>query len=221
MVHSNVSIQILSAPDARLDERYVDAKFPAPGRLKLSPQWRDYMRTSEKDPRMLSKRRDFSRSSETGAVHPAVPAVLLLVSFAMFMAAIAPLDFTAVFHKFFPTQLQQVPHQNAAVWANETSGVYYCADSILFGKTKGAYMKQVEALDRGYQPALRSYCTGPAWPLHGEFNKLTVTSPSPTPRLPSAQPPDSPSPFENPNYKPQGQNSPNPGGGSTQQFIPN
>jgi hypothetical protein len=193
---------------------------PILGRLNLSRHWEDDMRASEGDHRMLSKRRDLSRSSETGTVHPAVPAVLLLVSFAMFMAAIAPLDFTAIFHKFFPTQVQQVPHQDAAVWANETSGVYYCADSILFGETKGAYMKQVEALDRGYQPALRSYCTGPAWPLHGEFNKLTAPSPSSTPNLQSAEPPNSASPFENPNYKPQGQSSPNSGGGSTQQFIP-
>ncbi|MDE3137537.1 MAG: hypothetical protein KGL59_13250 [Acidobacteriota bacterium] len=178
------------------------------------------MRTSEKDHRMLSaKRGDSTRSSETGAVHPAVPAVILLVSFAMFMAAIAPLDFTTIFHRFFPTQVQQVPHQDAAVWADKTAGVYYCADSILFGKTQGAYMKQVEALDRGYQPALGTYCSGPAWPLHGQFNKLTAPTPAPTPKPPSAQP-ASPSPFENPNYKPQAQKNPNPGGGSAQQFIP-
>jgi hypothetical protein len=176
------------------------------------------MRNSEKDHRMLSEKCGKLKRSETGAVHPAVPAVLLLVSFAMFMAAIAPLDFTSIFHKIFPTQAQQVPHQDAAVWVDKTAGVYYCADSILFGKTQGAYMKQVEALDRGYQPALGTYCSGPAWSLHGEFNKLQTPS-TPAPK-PSSAEPTPPSTFENPNYKPQGRNSPNPGAGSSQQYIP-
>ena len=166
---------------------------------------------------MLSEKCGKLKRSETGAVHPAVPAVLLLVSFAMFMAAIAPLDFTSIFHKIFPTQAQQVPHQDAAVWVDKTAGVYYCADSILFGKTQGAYMKQVEALDRGYQPALGTYCTGPKWPLNGEFNKLAAPA---TPAKPAGAKQASPSTFENPNYRPQGQSTPNPGAGSTQQFIP-
>jgi len=169
---------------------------------------------------MPSEKRQTISRSETGAVHPAIPAVILLVSFAVFMAALAPLDFSSIFHKFFPTQIQKVPHQDAAVWVDKTAGVYYCADSIMFGKTQGAYMKQVEALDRGYQPALGTYCMGPAWPLHGEFNKLTAQPPAaPAPKPASAQPVPS-STFENPNYKPQGRNIPNPGAGSSQQFIP-
>ncbi len=132
---------------------------------------------------MSSEKRQTISRSETGAVHPAIPAVILLVSFAVFMAALAPLDFSSIFHKFFPTQIQKVPHQDAAVWVDKTAGVYYCADSIMFGKTQGGYMKQVEALDRGYQPALGTYCTGPAWPLHGEFNKLTAQpSEAPAPK---------------------------------------
>lgn len=166
---------------------------------------------------MLRGRRGAFGRSETGATHPALPAVILLVSFAVFMAAVAPLDFTSIFHKFFPVKIQKVPHQDAAVWVDKTSGVYYCANSIMFGKTHGAYMRQVEALDRGYQPALRTYCTGPKWPLHGEFRKLNGTSAS-SPTKPASQ--ASPSTFENPNYKPQGRNIPNPGGSSSQQFIP-
>jgi hypothetical protein len=194
------------------------AKIPAPGQASLGLPREDDMRNIEPNHRMLSENRNNLSRAEAGAVHPAVPAVLLLVSFAVFMAAIAPLDFTSIFHKFFPTQIQKVPHQDAAVWVDKNSGVYYCADSILFGKTQGAYMKQVEALDRGYQPALGTYCSGPAWPLHGEFNKLTQQA-APAPKPPSAQS-TAPSTFENPNYKPQGQNNPNPGAGSSQQFIP-
>jgi hypothetical protein len=177
------------------------------------------MRINEKDHRMPSEKRQTIIRSEAGAVHPAVPAVILLVSFSMFMAAVAPLDFTQIFHRYFPTKTDKVPHQDAAVWVDKTSGVYYCANSIMFGKTQGAYMKQVEALDRGYQPALGTYCTGPAWPLHGEFNKLTAPPAAQAPKPPAFQP-ASPSTFENPNYKPQGRNIPNPGAGSSQQFIP-
>ena len=177
------------------------------------------MRVLNSSRRMLREKRESFSRSETGAIHPAVPAVILLVSFAVFMAAVAPLDFSSIFRKFFPTQIQKVPHQEAAVWVDKTAGVYYCADSIMFGKTQGAYMKQVEALDRGYQPALGTYCTGPAWPLHGEFNKLTAPPAAPAPKPAAAQSVPS-STFENPNYKPQGRNLPNPAARSSQQFIP-
>jgi hypothetical protein len=194
-------------------------EFPVLGRPNSGQQWGDDMRTIKKDHRMLSEKGDRRSRSETGAVHPAVPAVILLVSFAVFMAAVAPLDFTSIFRKFFPVQIQQVPHKDAAVWVDKTAGVYYCADSIMFGKTQGAYMKQVEALDRGYQPALGTYCTGPAWSLHGEFNKLAAPPSAPATKPDAAQP-AAPSTFENPNYKPEGRNIPNPGAGSSQQFIP-
>ena len=178
------------------------------------------MREPRSEHRMVRVKRGTFGHSEIGAAHPALPAVILLVSFAVFMAALAPLDFSSIFHKFFPTQVQKVPHQDAAVWVSTTAGVYYCASSMMFGKTQGAYMKQVEALDRGYQPALGTYCTGPKWPLNGEFNKLTAA-----PAAPAAKPqaPTNPVPastFENPNYKPLGQTTPNPGATSTHQFIP-
>jgi hypothetical protein len=175
------------------------------------------MRITTSDQRMLREKRGSFGHSETGATHPALPAVILLVSFAVFMAALAPLDFSAIFRKYFPPAIQKVPHQEAAVWVDKTAGVYYCANSIMFGKTKGAYMKQVEALDRGYQPALGTYCTGPKWPLNGEFNKLATPT---TQAKPAGAKQSSPSTFENPNYRPQGQSTPSPSAGSTQQFIP-
>jgi hypothetical protein len=166
---------------------------------------------------MLREEHGSLRRSETGATHPALPAVILLVSFAVFMAALAPLDFSSIFHRYFPPRIEKVPHQNAAVWVDKTAGVYYCANSIMFGKTQGAYMKQVEALDRGYQPALGTYCTGPAWPLHGQFNGMTGSTAATKPLAGKSAPPSA---FENPNYKPQGRNLPNPSADSTQQFIP-
>lgn len=174
------------------------------------------MRITASIPRMLREERRTLRRSEAGATHPALPAVIVLVSFAVFMTALAPLDFSSIFHRYLPPQIEKVPHQDAAVWVDKTAGVYYCANSIMFGKTQGAYMRQVEALDRGYQPALGTYCTGPTWPLHGQFHGVR----GPVASKPPAEKPTSPSAFENPQYKPQGRNMPNPGAGSTQQFIP-
>lgn len=124
---------------------------------------------------MLSNLRRSLRRGESGATHPALPAVVLLVSFAVFMAAIAPLDFSSFFRRFMSTPVQKVPHQNATVWVDKSAGVYYCANSIMFGKTVGESMTQVGALDQGYQPALGTYCAGPDWP------KAQRPSPSPTP----------------------------------------
>lgn len=120
------------------------------------------------------------RNSESGATHPALPAVVLLIFFAIFMAAIAPLDFSSILQKFFPSPSQTVPHQNAAVWVDNNAGVYYCADSIMFGKTHGKYMRQVNALEHGYQPALGTYCSGPALRVPARaVQPSTVSAPKP------------------------------------------
>lgn len=136
------------------------------------------------------------RNAELGAVHPALPAVVLLVCFSVFMAAIAPLDFTSIIRKFIPTPVRTVPHQDAAVWVVNNAGVYYCPDSIMFGKSKGQYMKQVEAIDRGYQPALGTYCTGPAWHIPSQLAQRPVTKAPPKPVSPTGE-----NPFENPQSK--------------------
>lgn len=134
------------------------------------------------------------RNSEAGATHPALPAVVLLVSFAVFMAAIAPMNFSSIIRKLFPSPTQTVPHQNAAVWVDSKAGVYYCADSIMFGKAQGQYMKQVDALDHGYQPALGTYCTGPAWNLRSELPRPPQdVAPAPQAPAPAGQ-----NPFERP-----------------------
>jgi hypothetical protein len=111
----------------------------------------------------LAPGNETSRNPELGAAHPALPAVVLLVFFAVFMAAIAPLDFTSILRKIFPIPSQTVPHQDSAVWVDANAGVYYCEGSIMFGKSRGRYMRQVDALQQGYQPALGTYCSGPAW----------------------------------------------------------
>jgi hypothetical protein len=126
--------------------------------------------------RAPSSRQARRRNPEAGATHPALPAVILLVFFSVFMAAIAPLDFSTIIAKFFPPTHQTVPHQDAAVWVNTNSGVYYCANSIMFGTAPGHYMKQVDALDHGYQPALETYCTGPAWHIPSQ-----AAQPAPVP----------------------------------------
>lgn len=138
-------------------------------------------------------------SSEAGAAHPALPAVVLLVSFAVFMAAIAPLNFSAMWNKFFPAAVQKSTSPDAVVWIDYSAGVYYCADSIMFGKSKGEYLHQAEALDRGYQPALGTFCQGTNWHIPPHPAKAnSVTSPAPEQTVPAAQPPagtSEPSPF--------------------------
>lgn len=47
---------------------------------------------------------------------------------------------------------------NATVWTMQETGNYYCRGSLMFGRRPGVVMKQVQAIDRGYQPALASYC---------------------------------------------------------------
>ena len=45
------------------------------------------------------------------------------------------------------------------VWSYKKTGLYYCADSKLYGKVKpGAYMTQEKALESGYRPARQSPC---------------------------------------------------------------
>lgn len=191
------------------------------------------MATAVSENRSLSGKRGLRGSPEAGATHPALPAVVLLLCFAFFMAAIAPLDFTAIFHKFFPSAVQKVPHKDAVVWVDSTSGVYYCANSIMFAKTKGEYMSQVNALGSGYQPALGTYCKGPKW-TPSPVRRPQATPPAPAPAVtkhvaPSASPaspqsgsasPAAPSTFENPNYKPQNKNTPPVGGVAAGSYIP-
>ena len=176
------------------------------------------MRRSEE--RMTEKRKEGQRGSERGAVHPAIPAVLMLVAFAVFMAAIAPLDFSAMFRRLFPPAIPVVPHQQAAVWVNKDAGVYYCSNSVLFGKTPGNYMTQVSALDHGYQPALGTYCSGPAMPQVTSEAASQTRPQAQEPAKPAvsapAPPPANPSIFENPNYRPQDQKVP--GSGSQTQM---
>lgn len=45
------------------------------------------------------------------------------------------------------------------VWANTRSGFYYCPKSTLYGGIKpGKYAVETEALQSGYQPALKETC---------------------------------------------------------------
>jgi hypothetical protein len=178
------------------------------------------MATTERH--LLRGKRGTLRASETGATHPALPAVILLVCFAMFMAAIAPLDFSSIFHRYFPSPTQKVPHQNAAVWVDKTAGVYYCASSIMFGKSHGESMRQVEALDRGYQPALGTYCKGPS--LSRRIHHVYEAAPSHSAAAENASPasaaPASPNTFENPDFKPQNRKTPPAGNMPSQPGLP-
>ncbi|HXJ95133.1 MAG TPA: hypothetical protein VMT20_20015 [Terriglobia bacterium] len=50
-------------------------------------------------------------------------------------------------------------NESVKVWVSSRSGLYYCADSTLFGKVSpGVYMAQGEALQKGYRPAEEQPC---------------------------------------------------------------
>jgi hypothetical protein len=48
--------------------------------------------------------------------------------------------------------------QDVTVWANKQAGYYYCSGTRFYGHGSGVYMKQGDALTRGYQPELGKYC---------------------------------------------------------------
>jgi hypothetical protein len=48
---------------------------------------------------------------------------------------------------------------NVKVWVNKSTGIYYCPDSAIYGRSEpGIYMAQGEALQTGYTPALGEPC---------------------------------------------------------------
>jgi hypothetical protein len=98
---------------------------------------------------------------------------------------------------------------------NQNAGVYYCSNSVLFGKVPGGFMTQVGALDHGYQPALGTYCSGPALPQATSQAAPQVPPQAQAPAVPAtntpAPRPANPSIFENPNYRPQNQKLPGSG----------
>ncbi len=50
-------------------------------------------------------------------------------------------------------------NESVRVWVSSRSGLYYCADSTLFGKINpGVYVAQGEALQKGYRPAEAQPC---------------------------------------------------------------
>jgi hypothetical protein len=84
------------------------------------------------------------------------PFVLLVVALVVFYPA---LNLPSVSGLFRPTPKASAEKSSIKIWANTRSGFYYCPDSPLYGKlTPGAYMSQGEAIQGGYQPALKQAC---------------------------------------------------------------
>jgi hypothetical protein len=81
-----------------------------------------------------------------------VAAFVLALTVLMYVPAV-----TAIHPSTVPTQSQGNPR--ARVWVNTESGVYHCAGSQWYGKTKhGKYMWQKNALAAGYRPANDTVC---------------------------------------------------------------
>lgn len=65
------------------------------------------------------------------------------------------------------------------VWTNKQAGTYYCSGDRFYGHGQGSYMKQGEALTRGYQPNLGRYCDGKEPSDSTEVGKKKARDPQP------------------------------------------
>lgn len=99
-----------------------------------------------------------------------IPKVHVPDSFTMLLALTALVWSLFLVHVFvvkgsWASLIQEPPRTLAKVqlerrvWANASSGVYYCSDSALYGRTtSGQFMNQGEAIQKGYTPALNVPC---------------------------------------------------------------
>jgi hypothetical protein len=62
------------------------------------------------------------------------------------------------FHGALATVEPPAMNPTVLVWTNRNTGIYYCADSRLYGRAPGEFRKQGEALTAGYQPVFGKYC---------------------------------------------------------------
>ena len=84
--------------------------------------------------------------------------VLVIGSFLLLISAALPSRLTDRWAPAYRFPQMSAPTVAAAtvvtVWTNQKTGLYYCADSKLYGNVKpGAYMTQEQAQERGYQPS--------------------------------------------------------------------
>jgi hypothetical protein len=140
-----------------------------------------------------------SRQGEQGASSPTLPAVLLIILFAFVMATVAPVNFNRLLHRllpFLPSDKQVLSPQDAGalVWVVRQSGTYYCSESEFYGQGAGDFMRQADALERGYQPALARYCHDttaatrpPAHPPGASRRVAPPKRPSPIPPPPDIE----------------------------------
>ena len=87
-----------------------------------------------------------------------VTSILLLLSFTTFFSS--PNYRQPVVRLLAAVRRTQVVrNQDVRVWIVRRSGFYYCRDSKAYGRlTPGTYMRQDEALQRGYRPFLQNVC---------------------------------------------------------------
>jgi hypothetical protein len=87
-----------------------------------------------------------------------ITSILLLLSFATFFPS---LDHRQPAARLWAAvrRTRVINKQDVRVWIVKRSGFYYCSDSTVYGKLRpGAYMRQGEALQRGYQPFFQRVC---------------------------------------------------------------
>lgn len=57
------------------------------------------------------------------------------------------------------TGLSEETMLKVKVWVNKSTGIYYCSDSAMYGRSAlGSYMAQGDAIQTGYSPALDKPC---------------------------------------------------------------
>jgi hypothetical protein len=116
--------------------------------------------TGKAGARIFSLSGGYDRSSKPGTSRtgpPLFPVAAFLVIFLMAAFALTPGSFSKLLSEIGVSQ-RSMSDPNAMVWAIQQEGNYYCSGSVLAGRKPGQFMKQADALTRGYQPALGHYC---------------------------------------------------------------
>ncbi len=81
----------------------------------------------------------------------AVAAIFVLVCLVLLAQALLRPKTTA------PPSIRGV-NPNVKVWAETTTGLYYCPNADSFGKGRGSYMRQEEAQEEHFRPAFDKPC---------------------------------------------------------------
>jgi hypothetical protein len=90
---------------------------------------------------------------------PLMPVVSVMLTVAVILLVIIPLQVPQRLIQQLDFHTARMTSPSTRVWVMPSKGTYYCSGSMMNGRQPGHFLGQAEALSRGYQPAMGSYCT--------------------------------------------------------------